>query len=113
MSFGTDVIVGFPGESDKDFNDTVKFIDEMPLSYLHVFPYSNRPNTKASSFSGQISDKVKKERVKSIIEIGKIKIKSYIMRNLGRILDVIVEKTGATNGYNTVISDNYLKILVK
>jgi threonylcarbamoyladenosine tRNA methylthiotransferase MtaB len=113
ISIGTDLIVGFPGESDKDFNDTVKFINMMPLSYLHVFPYAKRPNTKASLFSDQVSDKIKKERVNSIIEIGKIKKKTYMMKNIGSILDVIVENRSKTNGFYTAISDNYLRLFIK
>ena len=113
VSIGTDLIVGFPGESDKDFNETVKFIDMLPLSYLHVFPYAKRPNTKASLFSDQIGDRIKKERVNSIIEIGKIKKKTYMMKNIGRILDVIVEKRSKSNGFYTAISDNYLRLFIK
>ena len=113
ISIGTDVITGFPGETDKDFNETVKFIDRLPLSYLHVFPYSKRPDTKASSFSNQINDKLKKERVKILIEIGKSKKDDYLKESLGCILDVIVEKKPVTNEYYTAISDNYLRVFVK
>ena len=113
ISIGTDVITGFPGETDKDFNDTVKFIDQLPLSYLHVFPYSKRPDTKASSFGNQINDKLKKERVKILIEIGESKKIAYMQRSLGCILDVIVEKKSAIDRYYKAISDNYLRLLVK
>lgn len=113
ISIGTDVITGFPGETDKDFKETVKFIDRLPLSYLHVFPYSKRPDTKASSFSNQINDKLKKERVKILIEIGKSKKDDYLKESLGCILDVIVEKKPVTNEYYTAISDNYLRVFVK
>ncbi len=112
ISIGTDVIAGFPGESDKDFDDTVKFIEQLPLSYLHVFPYSKRPNTKAYLFSNQIDNKVKRSRVKKLIEIGKFQKNNYINKNLGRILDVIVEKKNKTNGFYSVISDNYVKLFV-
>ncbi len=106
------MIIGFPGESDKDFNDTVNLINTLPLSYLHIFPYSKRPDTKASSFTEQIIDKVKKERVNSIIGIGNINKMSYMISNIGRILDVIVEEKCATNRYYKAIFDNYLRLLV-
>ncbi len=113
MSIGTDVIAGFPGETDKNFNDTVKFIETLPLSYLHVFPYSGRPNTKASALKDQVSVKVKKNRVQKLIELGKTKKNNYMKKNLGRILDVIVEKGNVTDDYYNALSDNYLRIFVK
>ena len=113
ISIGTDIIVGFPGESEKDFNDTVNLVNNLPLTYFHVFPYSMRPNTKASLFCDQINGKVKKERVKTLIEIGKIKKKNYMSKYLGKTLDVIVEQKSANKRFYSAISDNYLRILVK
>jgi threonylcarbamoyladenosine tRNA methylthiotransferase MtaB len=109
----TDIITGFPGETEKDFNDTVKFIKQLPFSYLHVFPYSKRPNTKASLSGNQVDEKVKQSRVRKLIELGKIMKNTYIKGNLGKTLDVIVEEKNKTNGYYNVISDNYLKLQVK
>jgi threonylcarbamoyladenosine tRNA methylthiotransferase MtaB len=113
ISIGTDVITGFPGESDKDFNDTVKLINRLPLSYIHVFPYSKRPDTRALLYRDQINDKVKKERVKYLRGIGKSKKIAYMTRHLGNVLDVIVEQKTKTHGYYGAISGNYLKLLVK
>lgn len=112
ISIGTDLVIGFPGESDKDFYDTVNLINMLPLSYLHVFPYSKRPNTRASLFTDQIKGKIKRERVNTIIGIGNIKKMNYITSNIGRILDVIVEGKDDTNRYYKAISDNYLRLFV-
>jgi threonylcarbamoyladenosine tRNA methylthiotransferase MtaB len=59
---GVDVIVGFPGETDADFLDTYKFLNELPISYLHVFPYSERPDTLAPTLPGRVQDRVRHER---------------------------------------------------
>ena len=113
IAIGTDIITGFPGESDKEFEQTVKFIEGLSLSYMHVFPYSKRPDTKASLLRDTISIKSKKDRAKKLIEISKIKKNAYMTQNLGRAVDVIVENKVITNGYYSAISDNYLKVLVK
>ena len=113
ISVGTDIIAGFPGETDKDFNDTVKFLEELPLSYLHVFPYSKRPLTKAAHMSDQINEHVKKNRVKKLIEISKRMKKVYILNSIGTIVNVIIESKTANNGLYSAISDNYLRILVE
>ena len=113
IAIGTDIITGFPGESDKDFYETVKFIEQLPLSYMHVFPYSKRPDTKALSLSGFISEKVKKDRVKKLMEMSAYKKENYMAKNLDKVLDVIVEKRNPVTGYFNAISSNYLRILVK
>lgn len=111
ISIGTDVIVGFPGEGEKDFDNTRRLLEELPLSYIHVFPYSKRPNTMAETLPNQISDEVKRKRTRIILEIGKRKRNAYITRHLGKVLDVIVE--GKTNGFYKGTSDNYLRVLIR
>jgi threonylcarbamoyladenosine tRNA methylthiotransferase MtaB len=113
ISIGTDLIIGFPGESEDDFNETVRFIEEIPLSYIHVFPYSKRPDTPAKSFSGHISTEVKKRRVTKALEIAKSKKNNYLSKQLNNKLDVIVEKKAITGGYYRAISSNYLRPLVE
>lgn len=73
ISIGTDVIVGFPGESNKDFEDTRKLLEELPLSYIHVFPYSKRPNTPAERMSTHVGEEIKRKRMETILELAKIK----------------------------------------
>ena len=113
ISIGTDLITGFPGETDNDFDQTVKFISKLPITYMHVFPYSRRPGTKASVLSNHVTEMIKKERVHRLLEIGKLKKYAYMKRHLGCLLDVIVEKKSVTGRYYTAISDNYLRVLVK
>jgi threonylcarbamoyladenosine tRNA methylthiotransferase MtaB len=113
IAIGTDIITGFPGESDKDFEQTVKFIKQLPLSYLHVFPYSKRPNTKALLLSDFISGKVRKERVKKLREVSENMKRNYMAMHLGKVLDVVVEKKSITTGYYNAISSNYLRISIK
>ncbi|MCK5503544.1 MAG: MiaB/RimO family radical SAM methylthiotransferase, partial [Thermodesulfovibrionia bacterium] len=113
VSIGTDVIAGFPGEDERDFDDTVKFIKQLPISYIHVFPYSKRPDTKASLLNDQISEENKKIRVKKLLEIGKNMINHFNSLRLGNILDVIIEDKTKSIGFYNAISDNYIRVLVQ
>ena len=112
ISIGTDIIVGFPGEEDKEFEHTVRLIEELPFSYIHVFPYSKRPDTKAARLPQQVKNSAKKERSKIILDIAINKKNIYISKQLGKKLDVIVEKKDITTGFYRTISDNYLRPLV-
>ena len=71
IAFTTDVIVGFPGESDEEFEETYNFIKEVNYSELHVFPYSPRRNTPAAKMKDQVDDKIKHERVNRLLELSK------------------------------------------
>ena len=61
IAIGIDVMVGFPGEGEKEFDNTLRLIAELPVAYLHVFPYSERPGTVASRLPGRVDEAVKKE----------------------------------------------------
>jgi len=112
ISIGTDVIVGYPGESEKDFDDTVKFLSNLPLTYFHVFPYSRRPNTRAALIDDALPDDIKKARVKVLIDISNEKKRLYLSKHLGKSLNVIVENKLINRTYYKAISDNYLRILI-
>lgn len=107
IAIGTDVIVGFPSEDEEDFKKTLQLIEKIEFSYLHVFPYSKRPFTKASQMSEHIPENVKKERANYLIKIGKIKKSEYIKKFLGSELEVIFENK--KNGFFSGTSDNYIK----
>lgn len=108
VSIGTDVIVGFPGEGEEEFNNTLRIIESLPFSYLHVFPYSFRLGTEAVIMRPHICDHVKKQRASIIREIGNQKRLNYMRNQIGSILDVLIEKR-IGDGY-VGLSSNYLRI---
>ena len=110
IALGTDIIAGFPGEGVEEFNNSNQLIKSIPFSYLHVFPYSLRQGTKAVNLSGHVSEPVKKERVAALREIGTIKKREFVYKNIGRILDVIVENKGQKGVVST--SGNYIRVLL-
>jgi threonylcarbamoyladenosine tRNA methylthiotransferase MtaB len=109
ITIGADFIVGFPGETTANFENTVALVRDVPIVYLHVFPYSDRPGTPASLFSGKISPQEKSERSKRLKSIGDEKKLAHMKSFVGKKLDVIVEnrkKSGMFNG----LSGNYLVV---
>lgn len=112
LTIGADVIVGFPGESEENFQRTCDFIRQIPLSYLHVFRYSTRPQTEATTFRPNVSEEVKKIRSGKLREIGKKKWREYRTRFLGKTLQCLVENKRDRESKKLVgISDNYIKVL--
>lgn len=109
ITIGADFIVGFPGETKANFENTVALVNDIPIVYLHVFPYSDRPGTPASLFSGKVSPQEKSNRCKRLKSIGDKKKQAHLKSFIGKKLDVIVEdrqSSGRLNG----ISGNYLKV---
>lgn len=106
---GADVIVGFPGESEADFEDTYRFIENLPLSYLHVFSFSSRPGTIAEDLPLKVLFKDKEIRSRSLIALSKNKNHIFSELNIGQITDVLFEHTrreGSITGYTS----NYIKV---
>jgi threonylcarbamoyladenosine tRNA methylthiotransferase MtaB len=110
IALGTDIILGFPGESDSRFQNTINMIDMMDFSYLHVFPYSARPGTKASSMSFQVPGPIKRMRVKEVRETSKYKKRAFITKNIGLDHQIIVETIGESVMSGT--TSNYIKVLL-
>ena len=106
ISLTTDVIVGFPGETDEDFEECLNFIKEINFSKVHVFPYSKRTGTKASRMTNEVSPIVKKQRVKRLIELSDILEKEYYNKFKGQELEVLVEKVEGGIAYGH--TSNYL-----
>lgn len=106
---GADVIVGFPGETDEDFNETADFIQSLDISYLHVFTYSERDNTHALSLNPVVPMNVRHERNKILRNISYMKMQAFTQKHIGETRKVLFEgknKNGTMEGY----TDNYIKI---
>lgn len=106
--FGTDVMVGFPGETDEDFRETVRLLEQLPFAYLHVFPFSARPGTTAASMEGQVPGPVARERARELVALGDRRWRAYLKGFSGYVVDVVVERVegglarGTSRRYATV-----------
>ena len=110
-SFGADIICGFPGESDKQFDDTYNLVKNLPLTHLHIFPYSRRKGTLASRMDGQVQEDIKKSRVKRLLALGEEKIHNFMSQYISQVSEVLFENRddrGKWWGY----TPNYLKTYV-
>ena len=110
ICLGSDLIAGFPGESDREFAETYRFIEELPLAYLHVFPFSPRPGTPAATMTPQLHSRVIKERAEALRLLSEQKKSAYAAGFLGRELRVLVQRdAGGRKG----LSRNYLPVLIE
>ncbi|MBM3472458.1 MAG: tRNA (N(6)-L-threonylcarbamoyladenosine(37)-C(2))-methylthiotransferase MtaB [Armatimonadetes bacterium] len=107
---GTDVMVGFPGETDAHFEETRAFLAGLPLSYLHVFAYSPRPGTRAADMPDQVRPDLKRERSRELMKLSAEMRLSFAEQNLGETVDVVVEEPLTEEGYLIGMSDNYLRV---
>lgn len=107
----TDIIVGFPGETEEEFEDTIKAVKELNFSKVHVFRYSRRIGTPAAKFKDQVDGSVKKERSKRLIELSEKKMIGFIESQIGNSVEVLFEtkKGNLYEGYST----SYLKVEVE
>ena len=110
-SITTDIIVGFPGETDAEFDETYKFVEHIHFSEIHVFKFSKREGTPAAKMKDQVSGDVKKLRSEKLIQLGNQMTLDYLETYKGEILNVLFEefKDGNWVGHTT----NYIKVLVK
>ncbi len=112
IAWGTDLIAGFPGETEDEFQQTISAIQELPFTYLHIFRYSERYGTKASKLPGQVDFQVKKKRAVILRELGTKKKRKYIQNYIGREQLVLFETTD-TQGLFTGMTPNYMCIKVE
>ena len=108
ISITTDIIVGFPYETDKLFNETLEFARKMNFSKIHVFPYSIRLGTSAANMPNQVDESIKKERVKKLMDLSETMEKEYYNKFVGKELDILVEE--CDNNVSIGHSSNYLMI---
>jgi threonylcarbamoyladenosine tRNA methylthiotransferase MtaB len=105
-AFGADVMVGFPGETAEDFDETRALIERLPLTYLHVFTYSKREGTPAAAMRPQVNGRVARRRNQVLRELADRKNREFRRRQIGRTLAVLTLSDG------TALSDNYLKVRI-
>lgn len=113
LAITSDVIVGFPGESEQEFNETYQFIQEIGFSELHVFPFSKRTGTPAAKMENQVNDEVKNYRVHQLISLSEQQAKQYAARYENTVVEVIPEEVDQDHTGDQVLigySDNYLKV---
>lgn len=110
---GADVIAGFPGETDAEFNETVQLLEELPFSDLHVFPYSKRSGTRAAGMPEHISPHLVTERAARLRAIAAEKKRTFLQRFVGQELDVLVQQFDKSKGMCRGISRNYLTVSFK
>jgi len=109
IAIGTDVILGFPGEGDKEFLNTKRLLDSLPIAYMHIFPFSSRPNTLASKMSMQNAPSVKRARFNELNALNMKKKNAYILSQINKTLDIIIEGQ-CTDNTSLGTSSNYLKV---
>lgn len=107
---GIDIIAGFPGETDELFDETCAFIESVEPSFLHIFPYSVRPNTVAAEMEGHVGDKVKKERVARLSNMCDTLLENFTKEQLVKQHTVLVEGRGGANNLLFGHTENYIKV---
>lgn len=109
-AIGCDVLCGFPGENDKAYDNTYKLIENLPITYLHVFPYSKRTGTLAASMKNQVPKQVKEERVRNLRTLDSNKREAFYSQFVGTVQQVLMEKRLKVNKNLHGFSENYLPV---
>jgi threonylcarbamoyladenosine tRNA methylthiotransferase MtaB len=114
IALGADIMVGYPGEGDCEFRNTMQLIERSPLTHLHVFSYSPRPGTSAADMKNQVPDHVKKDRNEELRLLGIKKNREFTTNQVGSVLEAVLENcqnldTGTLSG----LTDNYIRINVE
>ena len=110
-AIGADVMVGFPAETELEFGETRRMIEEHPFTYLHVFTYSARPGTRAAEQPGQVPVEVARERNRVLREIASKKKAAFMQSLVGTVVEAITLQSGG-KGFTEALTDNYLKMRV-
>ena len=107
-SIGSDIIVGFPGETDHDFEQLVAYLERSPLTHVHVFPYSDRPGTEASALTGNVHGSAIRERARRVRELGRLLTDHFHQSQVGTIHRGLTLEDGTL-----VVTGNYLKVRIE
>lgn len=114
ISIGADVIVGFPGEGENEFLNTYALLKDLPIAYMHIFPFSKRKGTAAADFPNQADAKVVKQRCEMLKELDKIKRENFYNGFIGKKVSVLIESSyNKETGLSTGRSRNYMPFLLK
>jgi threonylcarbamoyladenosine tRNA methylthiotransferase MtaB len=111
LGLGTDLMVGFPGETEEAFERTLGIVQELPFSYFHVFTYSQRPGTAAAKLPDQVSHAIARQRAKIFAELSRLKRLAFAERYIGSTVSVLFE-SGETDGFRLGVTPNFLKVAV-
>lgn len=111
VCLGTDIIAGFPGESEREFENTYHLLDSLPLAYLHVFPFSPRDGTPAATMPDHVHPAVIRERAKALRRLSELKRRAYYRNFLGKKLLVLVQGK-SEEGMLTGLSRNYIPVVL-
>ncbi len=113
VGIGADILVGFPTETDQQFENTCTLVKKLPLSYLHVFPFSPRKGTPAFHFKPKVASIKIKERTQYLRTLDRAKRKAFIDLNAGKVLEGLVQhKTDSNTGMLKAVTSNYLTVLL-
>lgn len=112
-AIGVDILEGFPGESDQAFDNTLRLIEKLPVTYLHVFPFSPRKGTPAFGYPDKVDIKIVKKRCAILRKLGLLKKKAFENRLIGSTLESVIQDVADTNtGKLVAVTSNYLSVLV-
>jgi threonylcarbamoyladenosine tRNA methylthiotransferase MtaB len=111
VAITTDIIVGFPGETDAEFEESYQLCRQMEFARIHVFPYSPRPGTEAATMSNQVGDRVRRERSQRMLALAKESARNFRRKFLGKTMPVLWEKQ--TDGVWSGLTDNYIRVYNK
>ena len=116
-AIGADVMVGFPGETDREFEETRRMVDDLPFTYLHVFTYSARPGTPAASMPNQVHERIARERNRILRDLASAKKLAFMQSHLGKSIEAITLKSNscgasapARENHTEALTHNYLKL---
>jgi len=113
-AIGVDILIGFPGETEAAFENTYSLIQELPVTYLHVFPFSSRAGTPANQYPHKISSKIIKIRCEQMRALGNVKKNDFYKSFIGQKVEVLFEsKRDSSTGYLKGLTSNYVPVLAK